>query len=142
MDKMRGLSESNMVSLYRKAALALFHGKCFFCGADYRSVEIEVHHPTKRNKFLLKYNYRNAIPTCKWPKDEYGMSCHQFAETPNGKKRISDYQEKVGYSDYLQERSGQAKQWFVTHGISRADYLKEMYNELRIKAGATAGNEF
>jgi len=126
-----GLSDKHLCKLYRQAALILFNQKCFFCGEDYRVVEIEVHHPTKRNNFLLKYSFRNAIPACKWPKDEYALSCHQFAETPNGKRRIDQYQEEKGYSDYLQERSGRCKDWFVKHGISRKDYLLQMYQELK-----------
>lgn len=128
---MKGLSDANLQRLYRKAAYKSFNDKCFFCGAHRSNTDMEIHHPNHRNGLLLKYDYRNAIPCCKWAKDEYALSCHQFAETPEGKKRITAYQDKMGYTEYLQERSGSCKQFFVERGITRTDFLKIIYNDLK-----------
>jgi len=132
--KFRGLSEGNLNRLWRKVVLEIFGGKCFFCGAHHTEQEIECHHTVKRKNFLLRYNWRNGIPSCKWVHGKNGhlkMSCHQFAETPEGKHIIDVYQAR--FRDYLTARSGVAKQWFVEHGITKRDYLIEMYNDLSQK---------
>lgn len=126
-----GISEGNLNRLWRKAVLKLFKGRCFFCQSHYTLQEIECHHTVKRRNFLLRYNWRNGIPTCKWCHGDnwkLRMSCHQYAETPQGKHLIDVYQEP--FRDYLTDRSGVSKQWFAEHGITKREYLIEMHQEL------------
>ena len=116
--KARGLSDSHLLNLHRKAVRALFGYKCFFCGG---TNELEVHHLVKRKNFLLRYNWRNGVLVCKY-------ICHAHAETPEGKHQIDLLIEP--HRKYLQDRSGQSKDWFVKHGMSRHDYCIEMKLEL------------
>jgi hypothetical protein len=130
--RFKGLGDSNLNSLWRKAVLAVFGSKCFFCGTDASVQEVECHHIVKRKTFLLKYNYRNGIPACKWVHEgnkHFKMSCHQFAETPEGKHLINEH--IAPYREYLTDRSGQAKQWLVEHGMTKNEYKQEMYLELQ-----------
>lgn len=131
---MRGLSDSTLLGMLRKAVLKLFGGKCFFCGAHYLSVPVAIHHIVKRKMLLLRYSYQNTIPVCDslHEKNKHlKMTCHQYAETPDGRKQISDYLVKKGYLGYLQERDSQSKQWFVRNGITKNDYLSTMKKELQ-----------
>ena len=126
----RGLSEGNLLKLHREAVRKLFFYRCFFC--HFAIGEKEVHHVVKRKNFLLRYSWRNGILVCKY-------ICHPHAETPEGKHKIDLYIEP--YREYLQERSGSCKDWFVKHGITRNDYLREMYNELKEIAGLNGFDE-
>ena len=123
---MRGLSDSNLLKLRRQVVLANFNDCCFFCGQHKFNVPLEDHHLVKRKTLLLKYDWRNGIPVCKYV-------CHNYAETPTGKAKIADYLRNADLLNYLQERSGQAKQWFVEHGITRNDFLQQMYEDLKLK---------
>jgi len=123
---MKGLSDSNLLSMRRKVVRANFNDCCFFCGQHKSVSPLEDHHIVKRKTLLLKYDWRNGIPVCKYV-------CHSFAETPTGKAKIADYLRAADLEKYLQERSGVAKQWFVSHGISRKDFLSQMYDDLKNK---------
>jgi len=130
---MNGLDDRWLQKLWRKACLKIFDHKCFFCGADSRVVDIEVHHLTKRNMLLLKHDFRNGIPLCKWVhqlNEDMKMSCHKFAETPEGKRRIGEFLERRGYTKYLTERSCNSKQWLLEHKMSRSEFLLERKLEL------------
>ena len=114
-----GLSDRHLLKMRRSVAFKIFKGKCLFCK---RTGPLEDHHYVKRKILLLRYSWRNSILVCK-----YG--CHEYAETPEGKHKIDQW--IAPHRQYLQERSIPAKQWFVEHGISRKDYLTEMYYELK-----------
>lgn len=116
---MKGLSDSNLLTLRRKVVYKKFNHRCFFCG---RVRELQDHHIHKRKNFLLRYDWRNAILLCKY-------DCHAYAETPEGKHKIDLH--IAPFRDYLQARSGSCKQYFVEHGISRKDFLKSVYDELQ-----------
>lgn len=77
---------------------------------------------------LLKHDWRNGLPVCKF-------GCHSYAETPTGKAKIASYLQENDLLDYLQARSGQCKQWFVSHGITKKDFLSQMYRDLKDKLG-------
>ena len=129
--EMKGLSDSNLNALWRKAVLKRFGNKCFFCSAPASSV-VECHHIVKRKTFLLRYDWRNGITACKWMHSgnkHLKMSCHAFAEVPAGKHLINAY--IAPYREYLTDRSGQSKQWLTEHGMSKLDFKKLMYEELK-----------
>ena len=73
--KSRGLSDSNLQDKWRKVVLLKFGNCCFFCGKPKGQVEIECHHLVKRKTLLLRHDWRNGIPVCKF-------GCHSYAETP------------------------------------------------------------
>lgn len=122
-----GLSDSHLLHLRREVVKKLFGGCCFFCGLPHQQVEIEDHHyAVKRNMFLLRYDWRNGLPVCK-----YG--CHQNAETPHGKHLINNYILEQGFMEYLQERSGNCKEWLLKHNMTKTDYKRFMYDDLKAK---------
>ena len=133
MKKERGYGDGTMLSLHRTAVRIAFGYRCFFCGTPIQAQELEAHHIIKRKGLLLRYAYRNGVLLCKWPhKDnaQFKMSCHRYAETPAGKRLIDRYLEEMGYMDYLMERTGSSKQYFVERGITRIDYVRAMKTEL------------
>jgi hypothetical protein len=83
---------------------------------------MEVHHIVKRKNFLLRYDWRNGVLVCK-----YG--CHRYAETPEGKHTLDKLIESK--RDYLQARAVSCKQYFVENGITRNDFKKQMFDELK-----------
>jgi len=121
---MRGLSDSNLDNLWRKAVRKKFNDRCFFCGAHLLNTELEAHHYIKRNNLLTRYDWRNGILLCKW-------TCHKEAHTKQGGRKIEDYLIEKDFYNYLTERETQSKQWFVRNGITKNDYLLTMYNELK-----------
>jgi len=126
MAVMRGLSDANLLKLCREAVHVNFHDCCFFCGQHKSQVPLEHHHLVKRRSLLLRYDWRNGILVCKYV-------CHAYAETPAGKAKIAEYLKNRDLLDYLQERSGVAKDWFIKHGITKRDYLMQMYEDLKEK---------
>jgi hypothetical protein len=129
---MKGLSDSNLNQMWRKTVLKKFGNKCFFCSASADSQVVECHHVVKRKTFLLRYDWRNGIPACKWlhsGNKHFKASCHQHAETIFGKAKILEYIEP--HRDYLHDREGQSKDWFIRHNITRNEYLLLMKQELQ-----------
>jgi len=124
--KERGLSDSNLLRLRREVVLKLFGNCCFFCGLPKGQVEIEDHHIVKRKMFLLRFDWRNGLPVCK-----YG--CHQNAETPWGKHRIDEYLVNNNFLTYLQDRSGNCKDFLVKSGMSKTEYKRFIYDDLKAK---------
>ena len=116
---MRGLSDSLLLKLHREAVRKIFNNCCFHCGSSVNA--LEVHHIVKRKILLLRYDWRNGVLVCK-----YG--CHAYAETMQGRHLLDKLIEP--YRDYLQERSGSCKQWFVDKGITRNEYLQDVKKEL------------
>jgi hypothetical protein len=119
-------SDRWLQKLWRDAVLKNFSHTCFFCGQHIFNVEIECHHLIKRKSFILRHDWRNGIPVCKYV-------CHNYAETPAGKHKIDLYLTQSGFREYLQARTGCCKDWFVKQGISRKDFLKEVYEDLKAK---------
>jgi hypothetical protein len=122
--KQKLYSDSYMQKHWRQAVLKEFNNCCFFCKKPSYQVEIECHHIVKRKMWILKNDYRNGIPVCK-----YG--CHQNAETPFGKHQISEYLISKNYLNYLQERSGNAKDYLFKIGMSKPEYQAKMLMELK-----------
>jgi len=126
----KGLSDSNLRKLWRDAVLTKHHYRCFFCGRHLKETTLEAHHFIHRNNLLTRYDWRNGFPVCKYP-TEWHMSCHQYAETPQGKQKIILHLSIHNFLNYLQDRDTQSKQWFVERGITKNDFLKTMYDELK-----------
>ena len=125
--KTRGLSDANLLRLRREVVYSLFGNCCFFCGKPKGQVELQDHHfGAKRKMFLLRYDWRNGLPVC-----EYG--CHSYAETPTGKHLINEYILKNGFMEYLQERSGNCKDFLLARKMTKDDYRLLMYNDLTAK---------
>jgi hypothetical protein len=122
----RGLSDSNLLKMRREVVNKLFGNCCFFCGLPKGQVEIEDHHIVKRKMFLLRYDWRNGIPVCKF-------GCHQNAENPWGKHKIDEYLVKNDLLLYLQERSGNCKNFLIKIGMTKTDYKRFMYEDLKAK---------
>jgi hypothetical protein len=128
----KGLSDSNLNQMWRKAVLKKFGNKCFFCSASADSQVVECHHVVKRKTFLLRYDWRNGIPCCKWVhfgNKHFKMPCHAFAEVPAGKHLINAH--IAPFRDYLTDRAGQSKQWLTEKGMTKNEFKALMYEELR-----------
>mgnify|MGYP001172880877 CR=1 FL=1 len=116
---MRGLSDSNLQSMWRKACRIIHGDRCFVCGA----IATDTHHYIRRKNLLTKHAWQNGYPCC--------PDCHRFLHTKAGEKKMVDWLSQNGWLEYLHERETQSKQWFVEHGITKNDYLKQMYDELK-----------
>lgn len=121
---MKLYSDSYMQKHWRQAVLKKFDNCCYLCGKPIYQVEIECHHIVKRKTWLLRNDHRNGIPVCK-----YG--CHQNAETPWGKHKIDEYLIENNLLEYLQERTGNCKDYLLKKGMSKAEYQAIMLKELK-----------
>ncbi|UCF13224.1 MAG: HNH endonuclease [Thermoplasmatales archaeon] len=111
-----------MQMLWRQAVLKFWGMKCVFCGNP-DILGLEAHHLVKRKNKILRHDYRNGIPLCK-----YG--CHAEADTLEGMQKIQKIVpkaqivylktfEKMNYKDFLIDRQ-----------MTNLEYMKEMKQEL------------
>jgi len=126
----KGVSDGNLCSLWRKAVLAVWGHKCFFCGNTNLS-EIECHHIKKRKHKLTRYMVENGIPACKvsWGKKE---SCHQFAETFEGQAEIK---RNIGDDLWFKlDRLARQiiKNWLLENEMTETEFLLEKKKELEV----------
>lgn len=132
---MKEYSDGYLMKLWRQAVLKLHNNRCFFCGASIENVELEVHHHIHRRNWLLRFDYRNGFPCCKYPHKIGGMSpvmsCHQWADSIKGKSTIMLALNKLDLINYFQERQQELKQYLQDHNMSRAEFKALMYNELK-----------
>ena len=88
MKKRKAFSDGYLMGLWRKAVLEFWGHRCGFCGA-YGDEGLECHHIVRRKNKLLRWNWRNGIPLCKWPISENKPTCHQEGHSKLGERRIS-----------------------------------------------------
>ncbi|GEM_PF-1245054 len=119
----KGLSDSNLQSMWRKACRIIHRNRCFVCGTSGLQTTLETHHYIKRNNLLTRHAWQNGFPSC--------AKCHRYLHTKAGEQKIVAWLAKNNWLEYLHERETQSKQWFVDRGITRDDYLRQMYNELK-----------
>lgn len=110
----KGLSDSTLLALWRKAVRARWEARCAFCGADQ---ECECHHIVPRHHRLLRFDVRNGLLLCK--------HCHRLAQTLTGHellKEVLDEREEgdfaylilweaVRYRPHLKLQGKTDKQW-------------------------------
>lgn len=119
----KSVSDSYLNKLWRKAVLAEWGYECPYCGNTDIDI-IEIHHIVKRKNKILRWDYRNGIPGCKY-------SCHSFYHTLSGQKWILENLEEevilylsefdnVLYKDYLFE-----------HGLTDNEFRKIKLEELK-----------
>lgn len=126
--KKKGLSESTMMRLWREKVLRVHNGRCFFCGARADRTPVDCHHIVKRKHLILRYDHRNGIPACRTihPINQHlKMSCHEYAETPQGKALIAAHVD----NEYLTARVIPAKQFFAEQGITEKEYMEKLKQE-------------
>lgn len=92
MKKIKLISETTLNNKWKKALIKL-QGECFFCG-NRKINQLQAHHIVHRNNSkILKWNVKNGLLVCGCThlinKGLYkGQTCHQYAETPEGKEKI------------------------------------------------------
>lgn len=119
MSKHKGFSDSTMLKLFNKAVLIKNGGRCFLCG---KTDNLEVHHIVKRRNKILRYDYRNGIPVCK-----YG--CHQEIDSIAGLKLIEVMRpfDIIHCSEF---QNMPFKEYLVKRGITEKEFLEEKKKEL------------
>jgi hypothetical protein len=127
---MKDYSDSTLNKLWRQAVLKTYNYRCYFCGVHIETTELECHHIIKRKNMVTRWDVINGVPVCKYPnnKTPYKMSCHEYAETPEGRSRILHSPELV---EYLQRRVVPFKQWLVDRGMTVKEFKNKMHNELK-----------
>ena len=133
--KERGYSDKYLMKLWRDKVLHECLHSCVICGMSDQVSELECHHFVHRNHYLLRYDWRNGFPVCKYRNHEYdngkGMSCHRYADTPAGREVIESIIKKRGQWDYIKTIGFQKKADFLLgRGISELEFLKEIKHDL------------
>lgn len=124
------LSDRYLDMLWREAVLAEWNNQCGFCGA---MGELECHHIVYRRNRVLRWDYRNGFPVCKGNDLWDGKTCHGFAHTKLGEKKIIEVLEDYHY-DYLCKREQMTlKDFLVQEGVSKVEFYRQMADELKDK---------
>lgn len=106
--KPKGISDSNLLRLWRLAVKIIYGNNCVICG---KSI-VECHHIVHRRYKLLRWAWRNGIPVC-----PPGVSnCHAFCDLLAGREKVKKIIDKKNY-EYLMETQ---KKW-----VRYKDYLRE-----------------
>ena len=119
--KTKGLSDSTLHALWRKAVRAQGQNRCIICGAW---GQLECHHVIHRRYKLLRWDWRNGVPVCP------GV-CHDMAD-----------REGVGIAgDYAPHLRAVArvtfKQYLVDMELSEAEWRERVKYDLQQAIGGT-----
>jgi len=79
---MKPPGEATILRLWREVVLVKFGRHCAFCGSTQLHI-VDCHHIVRRDNLMLKYDWRNGIPLCRY-------SCHRFGETKAGREKIAE----------------------------------------------------
>ena len=118
---MKGLSDGNLMRLWRKAVLKKNMNRCFICGNTDTDI-IDCHHIVKRRHKILRYDFRNGVPVCR-------IGCHNRLDSIAGLKMLESMRpfdiihvkefENMTYKDYLQK-----------HEMTNTEFLQQKKKEL------------
>jgi hypothetical protein len=111
-------SDKYLQNLWREAVRAHWGRRCARCGDP----AIQCHHIVPRRRALLRNDWRNGIALC--------AECHAWAHTTAGRRWVESQVDM----DYLESRDVDAKQWLQDHGMSRAEFGRQIAVELKEKA--------
>ena len=127
--KAQSYTDSYLLQLWRKAVLAYWGNKCFFCGNP-KVDELECHHIIRRGENrLLRWDFRNSIPVCKYPKRDGEESCHQYAKSLEG---IEEIKERHPFWKTLETLEHQTlKDMCVQYGMTSSEFRTAIAKELK-----------
>ena len=126
---MKGISDTLLCSLWRKACLIFWKNRCVICGCVRRDEDLQVHHLCKRSHLITRYDWRNGFPVC--VRIEGKETCHQKADSKEGQDII---RRKIGDEMYfeLDRLSRQTIQdYCLKTGQTRGEFLLEKKAELK-----------
>jgi predicted restriction endonuclease len=127
MAKVKKNTEKYLEKLWRQAVLANYGYRCAKCGNTIIH-EIECHHIVKRRHKILRWDYRNGIPGCKY-------TCHKYYHTKEGEAFIMrnhrDYDhicdlETVLYKQYLADNKMTDAEFRVFRKEEMKQFIRDM----------------
>lgn len=119
--KNKGYGKTTMNSLWRKAVLANYNHRCAYCG-NTDITEIECHHIVYRRHKILRWDYRNGIPGCKF-------TCHKIYHTKKGEQWISSVHRDYDLITSLENVT--FKQYLVDNCLTEKEFLEFRKEEMR-----------
>jgi hypothetical protein len=121
---MRGLSDTLLNGLWRKAVLKNCGNKCFVCkGAATAEDPLEAHHVCKRRHLLTRWDPRNGVAVHKY-------DCHEYAAGKRGESEIREWMGDEVYFEIDRLSRKIAKDWCFLKGITVNEFKKRMKDEL------------
>ena len=129
----RSVSDSYLMKLWRRAVLINFNNTCPICGHQ-GAEDLQCHHVVFRRHAILRYDWRNGIPLC----NVYhvgnqrfgGKTCHQYGHTRSGEQAIRNHVD-MAYLERMELL--QIKDYILTAGMSRNEFLTKMADDLKKK---------
>lgn len=111
----RGLGDTSLFILWRRAVFHRWGFACAICGARYG---LEVHHIVKRRVKLLRWNLQNGLPVCR---ECHGKHADLVAPTLIPEAQLA----------YLQGRRALTyKQYLFDRGLSENEFRAQVKAEL------------
>jgi hypothetical protein len=115
----KGLSDSNLLILWRKAVLRYHQNRCVICGENGM---LECHHIVHRMRKILRWDYRNGVPV-------HHGDCHETANrmgTGVVSYEMGSYlleQARLTFKQFLLDNNLSESEWRVA---VKADLLAEL----------------
>jgi hypothetical protein len=111
----RGMSDSSLMALWRRAVLRHGGYRCAICGGGGK---LECHHATHRRYRLLRFDWRNGVPV-------HAGECHETAN------RMGIYAAEGEYQRYIEDRAKLTyKQYLADTGLSDNEFRAQVKAEL------------
>lgn len=117
------MTDRHLQKLWRKAVLRHWYNRCILCG-NTNVDEIECHHVVKRRVAILRHDYRNGVPVCK-------KECHRFIDSRAGEDKLRELLPNYQLKYLAEMEQVKIKDHLMEQGISRAEFLKQMAEELK-----------
>lgn len=120
MSKKKAVSDSRLMSLWRKAVLAKWNYTDPLSGhCDPSGESLQCHHVVKRRHFLTRWDPENGVPLT--------VESHQLAHTGAGAARLRE----LVKAEYLDAMEGTLKKDYLQEmGISEDDFRRSMRDKL------------
>ncbi len=111
-----------MLKLWRQAVLKDYQYKCFVCGNTIVN-ELDCHHIVKRRNRILRYEFWNGVPVCRF-------GCHNEIDSMSGRdelrKRIPL---KMDYLKFYEKMT--LKDYLSSHDMTRDEFYHEKAENLK-----------
>ena len=120
MKRKKSVSDGHLMKKWRLAVLSEFNYACPRCGNSNVN-ELECHHVVKRARKVLRWDYKNGIPGCKY-------DCHLFYHTKKGERFIENH---VDYDYLLENENKLYKTHLMENSLTDNEFRSLRLNELK-----------
>ena len=122
MKKKKSVSDKYLLKLLREASLIKHGHRCFICG-NMNIKELDIHHIIKRKHKILRYDWRNTVPVCRF-------GCHSKIDSIMGIRLLEELRplDMIHLREY---ENMTFKDYCRNYEITENEFLSMMKNQLK-----------